>query len=169
LIRRVTNGRKGLELWQDGTLIFVGRNDEDFLGWAVRRKQGERNSYINNYVLTEVVSLFCTLVIKLFSSIQAVPEKAIVGFGLTTGDVQSFELSTHPIDPTFGSFPGKRIAAKDKTFWIEFELKNAIAEVEAFRLLQEIYHWFGFLDEQIPYVDFRSNPPRVDRSRYSAG
>jgi hypothetical protein len=37
LIRRVTNGRKGLELWQDGTLIFVGRNDEDFL--AVPRKE----------------------------------------------------------------------------------------------------------------------------------
>jgi hypothetical protein len=169
LIRRVTNGRKGLELWQDGTLILVGRNDEDFLGWAVRRKQGERNAYINNYVLTEVVSLFCTLVIKVFGSIQAAPEKARVGFGLTTGDVQSFELSTHHIDPTIGSFSGKKIPAEDKTFWIEFDLKDAIAEVEALRLLQEIYHWFEFMDEQIPYVDFQSKPPRVDRSRYAPG
>jgi hypothetical protein len=169
LIRRVTNGRKGLELWQDGTLIFVGRNDGDFLGWAVRRKQGERNAYINNYVLTEVVSLFCTLVIRVFGSIQHAPEKARVGFGLTTGDVQSFELSTHPINPTFGSFPGKTIPAEDKTFWIEFDLKDAIPEVEALRLLQEIYHWFEFMDEQMPYVDFQSKPPRVDRSRYASG
>jgi hypothetical protein len=169
LIRRVTTGRKGLELWQDGTLIFVGRNDEDFLGWAVRRKQVERNAYINNYVLAEVVSLFCTLVIKVFGGIQAAPEKARVGFELTAGDVQSFELSTHPIDPTIGSFSGNKIPAKDKTFWIEFDLKGAIAEVEALRLLQEIYHWFGFMDEQIPYVDFQSKPPRVDRSRYAPG
>jgi len=169
LIRRVSNGRKGLELWQDGTLIFVGRNDEDFLGWAVRRKQGERNAYINNYVLTEVVSLFCALVIKVFGSIQAAPERARVGFGLTTGDAQSFELSTQPIDPSIGSFSGKKIPAEDKTFWIEFDLQNAIAEVEALRLLHEIYHWFGFMDEQIPYVDFQSNPARVDRSRYPPG
>ena len=69
-------------------------------------------------MLTEVVSLFCTLVIKVFGSIQAAPEKARVGFGLTTGDVQSFELSTHPIDPTIGSFSGKKIPAEDKTFWM---------------------------------------------------
>lgn len=169
LIRRVTNGRKGLELWQDGTVIFVGRNDEDFLGWAVRRKHGELNAYINNYVLTEIVSLFFTLVIKVFSNIQAAPEKARVGFGLTTGDAESFELSTHPIDPTVGSFSGEKIPAEDKTSWIEFDLKNAIPEVEALKLLQEIYHWFEFMDEQIPYVDFRSKPPRVDRNRYPPG
>jgi hypothetical protein len=38
LMRRVANGRKGLELSQDGTLIFVGRNDENFLGWAAPPK-----------------------------------------------------------------------------------------------------------------------------------
>lgn len=169
LIRRVTNGRKGLELWQDGTLIFVGRNDEDFLGWAVRRKHGELNAYINNFVLTEIVSLFFTLAIKIFSGIQTPPEKARAGFGLRAGDVQTFELSTHPIDPTVGSFSGNKIAAEDKTFWIEFDLKGAIAEVEALKLLQEIYHWFQFMDEQIPYVDPQSQPPRVDRSRYTPG
>jgi hypothetical protein len=108
-------------------------------------------------------------VIKVFGTIQDAPKKARVGFGLTTGDVQSFELSTHPIDPTIGSFSGKKIPAEDKTFWIEFDLKDAIAEVEALRLLQEIYRWFEFMDEQIPYVDFRSQPPRVDRSRYAPG
>jgi hypothetical protein len=66
LIRRVT-GRKGLELWQDGTLIFVGRNDEDFLGWAVRRRSEERNLYINNYVMTEVISLFLVLTIQIWA------------------------------------------------------------------------------------------------------
>jgi hypothetical protein len=169
LIRRVTNGRKGLELWQDGTLIFVGRNDEDFLGWAAKRKNGEQNTYINNYVLTEVISLFCTFVIKVLGGIEDPPEKASTCFGLTTGDAHTFELSSHPIDPRLGSFSGKKIPAEDKTFWIDFKLKDAIPEVEALRLLRQIYHWFGFMDEQIPYVAFHSEPPRVDRGRYSPG
>lgn len=172
LVRRAANGRKGLELWQDGTLIFVGRNDEDFLGWAVRPKAGENNIYINNYVLTEVVSLFLTAAIQIFGGMQDPPEKIKICFGLTREEVYvtnngtTYELSAHPINQ-FGSYPGlKAPAAEDKAFWIDFTLKDAVPEVEALKLLKEIYHWFGITDEQIPYVDFVSVPQRVDRARY---
>jgi hypothetical protein len=176
LVRRAANGRKSLELWQDGTLIFVGRNDEDFLGWAVRRKDGENNIYINNYVLTEVVSLFLTATLRIFGGMQSPPEKIKVCFGLTREDIYveidgrttTYELSTHPIDQ-YGSYPGSKApAAEGKTFWIDFALKDAVPEVEALRLLREIYHWFGITDEQIPYVDFASVPQRVDRARYAS-
>jgi hypothetical protein len=167
LARRTANGRKSLELWQDGSVIFVGRIDEDFLGWAMRRKAGSRNTYINNYVLTEVISLFCKLVIEVLGGIKDAPEEASICFGLTAGDAETFELSERPIDPQFGSFQGKRIPAEDKTFWIRFCLKDAIAEVEALRLLQEIYRSFGYMDEQIPYVDFGFNPQRIDRTQYA--
>jgi len=168
LIRRVT-GRKGLELWQDGTLIFVGRNDEDFLGWAVRRRSEERNLYINNYVMTEVISLFLVLTIQIFSNTQEPPENVRVCFGFMAENTEgaTYELSSHPISQQFGSSQGQKVPAENKRFWIEFELKDAIPEVEALRLLQEIYHWFGITDEQIPYVDSTSVPERVDRARYA--
>lgn len=73
LLRRIMNGRQGLELWQDGALIFVGRNDEEFLGWATRRKEEGYNIYINNYVLSEVVSLFFSLAIQVYGGMQAPP------------------------------------------------------------------------------------------------
>jgi hypothetical protein len=166
VVRRVTKGRKGLELWKDGTLIFVGRNDEDFLGWAVRRK-GE-DLYINNYVMTEVISLFLVLAIQIFRDVQDPPRKVQVCFGLMRekADGATYELSDHPISP-LGSFPGEKVPAENMTFWIAFELKDAIPEVEALRLLKEVYHWFGITDEQIPYVDSTSVPPRVDRARYA--
>jgi hypothetical protein len=176
LLRRITNGRKGLELWQDGALIFVGRNDEDFLGWATRRKEGEYNIYINNYVLSEVVSLFFSLAIQVFGGMQGPPEEIRVCFGLmredlyiTVGDATwNYELSDHPIDRVMGSFGGRKApAVENKMFWIEFKLKDAIPEVEALKLLKEIYHWFGITDERIPYVDSTSVPERVDRSSYS--
>ena len=168
LIRRVTNGRKGLELWQDGTLIFVGRNDEDFLGWAVKRKE-EENRYINNYVLTEVVSLFFVLAVQVFSDAQDPSQrvKVVFGFMQQKAEAETYELSPHEISQQFGSFPGKRIPADNKTFWIDFELKDAVPEIEALRLLKEIYHCFGITDEQIPYVDSKSVPERVDRARYA--
>jgi hypothetical protein len=87
LMRRGGSGRKGLELWQDGTLIFVGRHDEDFLGWAVRRK-GE-SLYINNYVLTEVVSLFLVLAIRIFNSTEQRPENVGVYFGFMRDTAES--------------------------------------------------------------------------------
>jgi hypothetical protein len=168
LIRRVTNGRKGLELWQDGTLIFVGRNDEDFLGWAVRSKGGA-NLYINNYVMTEVISLFLVLVIQIFSSTQEPPAQIKVFFGLNGEKVEgaTYELSRTPISPQVGSFQGRKVSAENKIFEIQFELKDAVPEVEALKLLKEIYHWFGITDEEIPYVDSTSVPERVDRARYA--
>jgi hypothetical protein len=168
LIRRVTNGRKELELWQDGTLIFVGRNDEDFLGWAVRRKEGE-NLYVNNYVVTEVISLFLVLTIRIFSSTQEPPQRVRVGFGFMREKAEgaTYELSHTPISPQVGSFQGRKVPAENKTFWIDFELRDAVPEVEALKLLKEIYHWFGITDEQIPYVDSSSIPERVDRARYA--
>ncbi|HEY3591838.1 MAG TPA: ATP-binding protein [Buttiauxella sp.] len=167
LIRRVTNGKKGLELWQDGTLIFVGRNDEDFLGWAVPRK--EENLYINNYVLTEVVSLFLVLTIDILRGAQEPPKRVGVCFGFMREDAEAanYELSSHPIDRVYGSFGGKKVPAENRRFWIDFELKDATPEVEALKLLKEIYHWFGITDEQIPYVDAASVPERVERARYA--
>jgi hypothetical protein len=165
LIRRVTI-RKELELWQDGTLIFVGRNDEDFLGWAVPRK--EENLYINNYVMTEVVSLFFVLTIQILRSMPDPPKRAQVCFGLMREKAEgaTYELSHHPIS-RFGSNRGAKVPAENRTFWIGFDLKDAIPEVEALKLLKEIYHWFGITDEQIPYVDATSVPERVDRARYA--
>jgi hypothetical protein len=116
LIRRVTNGRKGLELWQDGTLIFVGRSDEDFLGWAVKRK--EKNLYINNYVMTEVISLFLVLTIQIFGSMQDPSEKVRVFFGFMSEKAEgtTYELSCHPVKAPFGSFQGQKFRQKTRYF-----------------------------------------------------
>ena len=90
------------------------------------------------------------------------------GFGLVREktDASTYELSSHPIS-SVGSYEGRQVPADNKTFWIDFELKDAIAEVEALKVLKEIYHWFGITDEEIPYVDFGSVPERVDRTRYA--
>jgi hypothetical protein len=106
---------------------------------------------------------------QIFSNSQEPPENVRVCFGFMAENTEgaTYELSSHPISQQFGSLQGQRVPADTKTFWIDFELKDAIPEVEALKLLKEIYHWFGFTDEQIPYVDSGSDPERVDRARYA--
>ena len=121
-------------------------------------------------MLTGVVSLFLIATIQIFSGMQGPPVKIKVCFGLTREDVYvanngtTYELSAHPINQ-FGSYPGRKAPpAEDRTFWIDFTLKDAVPEVEALKFLKEIYHWFGITDEQIPYVDSASVSQRVDRA-----
>lgn len=167
LIRRVSNGRKSLELWRDGALIFVGRADTHFLGWAAR--PSEDNLYINNFVLTEIVSLFLTLVVQVFVFAVPIPKEVAVwlGFTPTLASITSCELSNHRIAAPFGPMSGNKMAVEDTTFDSVLRLDGAVPEVEALRLLEKIYHWFGFTDDTIPYVDRSSDPHRVNRKMFS--
>lgn len=167
LIRRVANGRKSLELWRDGALIFVGRGDTHFLGWASR--PSEDNLYINNFVLAEAVSLFFTLIVQVFAFAVPTPKEIAVWLGFTRAaeSITSYELSSHRIAVPFGPMSGNKIPSEDKTFDLVFRLDGAVPEVEALELLRKIYHWFGFTDEEMPYVDRSSDPHRVNRNMFS--
>jgi hypothetical protein len=68
---------------------------------------------------------------------QDPPEKIKICFGLTREEVYvvnnwtTYELSARRINQ-FGSYPGRKApAAEDRTFWIDFTLKDAVPEVEA--------------------------------------
>ena len=128
-----------------------------------------KNIYINNYVLTEVVALFFVLTMQVFNSVQEPPEGIATHFGFMreNGEAANYELSDRPVQRVLGSFEGRKVPAENKIFRVDFELKDAIPEVEALRLLKEIYHWFGITDEEIPYVDSAETPERVDRTRYA--
>ncbi len=119
-------------------------------------------------MLTEVISLFLVLTIQILTSVEEPSERVRVSFGFTREKAEgaTYELSHHPVSRQFGSLQGRKVPAENKIFSINFELKDAIPEVEALKLLKEIYHWFGITDEQIPYVDSTSVPERVDRARY---
>jgi hypothetical protein len=142
LVRRFARGRKGLELWQDETLIFVGRNDENFLGWAVRHKALENNIYMNNYGVNRIGFSFSDRDYTDFQRNAGPSRKIKVCFGLTIEDVYvanhgtTYELSARPIDRP-GSYSEKKAPAEDRTFWIDFTLKDAVPEVEALKLLRK--------------------------------
>ena len=170
LIRRSAGLEKCLDLWRDGSLIFVSRSDDAFLGWA--RKSDGTTCPINNYVLTEVVSLFFRLVIQVFTSTEPLAHRIQVCFGLfgTKESDVPYELSQHPLT-NHAPYGFKGLSAPtsgEKTFAVDFDLEAAEPEVEAYRLLKEIYNWFSFTDDDIPYVKRGAAAPRIDSSVYKA-
>lgn len=84
-----------------------------------------------------MVSLFLTAAIQIFGEMQDPPEKIKICLGLTREEVYvvnnwtTYELSARRINQ-FGSHPGRKApATEDRTFWIDFTLKDAVPEVEA--------------------------------------
>ncbi len=165
LMRATANLRKGLELWKDGSLIFVGRADSNFLGWAFRDEADKLS--INNYVLTEVIALFFRLAKEIYRFSVPAPKILRVYFQLIATDDRKFELTHHRISKQYPhGFRGLEAMVQGKTFCTDFDLTDGIPEVGAFALLKEIYNFFGHSDDQIPYVDRRSFPHRIDQNDY---
>jgi hypothetical protein len=127
--------------------IEVGRGDSNFLGWT-QREDGA-SLFMNNYVLTEVVCLFLWLTTKILPLATPTPKTARLYFGVLGAQGRDVELSPHPISREFPYISrGSKMEMAGKTFSTDFQLKNAVPEVESFRLLKEIYNFFGYSDDK---------------------
>lgn len=163
LLRRTTAGRKGMDLYRDGTLIFVGRGDDSFLGWVCR--SGENELLINNIALTEVVYLFFRFSIEILKLAKPVPTEVKILFQLLRppNDDRVFKLGNANFSAEWISDHGYSEAPNPgRIISTSFELQGAVPEVEAFRLLKNVFNLFGFTDAEIPYVDRQSSPARID-------
>jgi hypothetical protein len=168
LRRCATPGAKCLELWRDGTLIFVARGDGLRLGWGTR--EDEDGWRINNIALAETIYLFLRMTVQMFGLANPMPKGVRLYFGLleaSPGD-KRFKLTVENLNARF-IFDNDWLIAphRGKIFAISFDLQNVDPAAEGFKLLTEIYAWFGFSSVQIPYTDTRSSPPRIDPKLYA--
>ena len=158
LRRNMLEGLRLIELWKDGLFIFIAPGDEDFLGW---RMQGfDKPIHINNFVLAESILTFCWLMKHIFE--EAEPKSPVLR--LTVG----FDNLKRPSGPaTLINVPeGKLgICAQPKSasrpnleVYELADLAQYDAEHTAYRLLVDIYNWFGFEAIDVPYVDPSGKP-----------
>jgi hypothetical protein len=154
-LRRAVNPGKLLELWRDGTLIFVADGGYDFLCWGRYAKTGSRLR-INPIVLIESTYLFVTLGKTVFRNATP-PTEGIqfwLGFGNMCIDTKPSYLIPGPVGSfgwEFGS--GSHDApACSQTFTIKWPKKELAPGEIAYLLVREVYRWFGFEDHHIPYT-----------------
>jgi len=154
LRRAATPRYKTLELSRDGTLIFGAAADENFLCWG-KHTIASGPLRINPLVLIESIYLFVELSRLVFQQANPQPKAVEYRLGLQKMTVQGKPcvLIPGPIG-TFAWQFGTDIRKAPAPYFI-FTLNWSDPTIKpgrvAFRLVSEVYRWFGVEDNCIPY------------------
>jgi hypothetical protein len=156
---------KILEVWRDGPLICVVPGDDWHLCWGMR-STAETGLRINNLALAETVYLFCDWTLKVYGNAVPPPETFKIRVMLSDMTVNGIVCSLSPYRPndfTIGEnqrpAPG---AQAGQHFEIDVERATGNAGVMAYRILSDVYAWFGFNSAEMPYVDRNGESPKID-------
>lgn len=156
LRRAVTPGYKSLDLWRDGTLIFVAKGNGDFLSWGRYIREGQPLR-INQLVLIESTYLFAELSRQVFNQVWSQLEQIEYRLELRNMTVGGTPCGLIPgaLGTTAWRFGDNIHPAPDSTRvfqvpWKEAEINPGAV---AFLLVREVYGWFGIEYDQIPYAD----------------
>jgi hypothetical protein len=163
--RNAITGHRLIELWEDGEFIFVGEGDEDFLGWSVGGT-GTRPIHISNFVLAEATLHFCWLIRWIFE--EADPKPLILRLAVGFANLNrsgSATLSDVPEGKMRAMSQPRPAPSPDREFF-EFAEWNSYDPAQlAYKLLKNVYVWFGFNSDSMPYVDSSGPEPKLDAAK----
>ncbi len=156
LRRSIVPGYKSLELWNDGTLLFLATADNDFLSWG---KRSQKIDYLrlNQIALIESVYLFVELSRQVYLEADEKPNKIKYTLELRNMSVDSKNCGIIP-GPlgTFNMMFGDKVhRAPSENYsnsiaWSKTELNSKRI---AFLLISKLYEWFGIEHDYIPYQE----------------
>ena len=156
LQRAVAPEAKIIELWRDGTVIFAGTADEDFLCWGRHSTIGG-GLRINPLALVESTYLFAELSRRIFESGK--PQPTVLQYRLAlenlNPDGNPCLLTPGPLGSfswQFGTetYPAPASQAVFSVKWADLPIRPGRL---AFLLVREVYRWFGIEDNAIPYTE----------------
>jgi len=136
-----------LEAWHDGSVIMVAAGDADFLAWANRSDDKLR---INQLVLIECSYLFVKLVWEAMRTATVPP----------TSMQYRLELRRMTLKDKCILFPdglsrfpsGAKSAPKAEASFDTTVTVNDDPGIPSYKLVAQVYRWFGFEDDTIPYT-----------------
>lgn len=150
-----------LELWSDGTLIGGG-DASDFLCWGTRGQDGTLR--INTLALVEVTYLFVELARRLYALMSPPEPQFAVTFRLSlhrmVGGGRRAFLNPWPRRSAGFQFgmDARESPGTDHEFETRVEGRDFNAGRVTYELIRRVYRWFGFNDEQVPYVTAEPEP-----------
>jgi hypothetical protein len=162
LRRCMIPGQKLLELWRDGVLVFITQGDGWHLCWGMQSTQAT-GQQINNLALVETTYLFCDLVFKLYPLSSPPTETVTLQLALMDMSVDGVPCKLQPQELNQpGLYDDWRPApASEKTVCVEVQLANSDAGDAAFRLVAQLFTWFSFDEEVVPYADRSTTSPKI--------
>ena len=161
--RAVIPERLHLECWSDGTLIFVAEA-QDFLCWGPATTIGG-GLRINPLALIESTYLFCNLSHLIYRN-HANPRPQGVEFSLTLYEMerngQMAAMTPGPLDSHAHRFGHDvRTVPQATGEFLERATGDRTPEGAAYLLVQRVYTWLGFEEDDIPYVEEVDSERRI--------
>jgi hypothetical protein len=159
---RVEGHRAIIDLYRDGTLIFGGQINSEFLAWS---DKGDLD--IHPLALVEVLVNFTRFYGLVLDDFRAIPERVALTIevrNLHLAD-QKNRLPEGPVgeDVWWKSFTTFREAPGDR--WkhtMQVSSNSFDPDRVAYQLIRELYIWFGHAEEAIPYIRGDGDSRAVD-------
>jgi hypothetical protein len=166
LRRCLAPGFRLLEIWRDGPLISMVEGDGGHLCWGVDSTE-DVGLKINNLALTETVYLFCDWALNVYKF--ATPNPTQLNLRMIFSDMaptgKPFSLNPHPAGTWGFRFYDNSKRAPEPTgkhFETQVDFADAEPGAIAYKLLVDLYTWFGFEANQVPYANRERQPTQID-------
>ena len=149
---RVGNGKRIIiDLYRDGTMVFAGQGDHQFLAWHDEAKQK-----INPVALVEILYEFFTFYNLVLDDLEKRPTEFTARFNLGNLHQGGVKTGLAPYEAgTYAQlFDHDKKDAPDNAMTIQkrFSTEAYDSTVYAYEMAKEIYLWFGLEEDKIPYV-----------------
>jgi hypothetical protein len=148
---RVEGYRSTIDLYRDGTLIFAGKINRDFLAWS-----DKTDARLHPLAFAEVVTNFARFYERVLNDFRTVPSRLEFQIDLRNmwlGNEKT-RLPAGPVtDEWWELMAGPPMVAPADTWSYKFLVPTEAYNPDrvAFQLIHELYIWFGHSEESIPY------------------
>ena len=167
LRRAVIDNFNLLEIHRDGLVIFVSRGDQEGLCWGRRERQSEA-FLINQLALIEMVYLFVNFVEKVFEQHNDNGSKIRIDLEILRLTINGNNCFLEP-GPLGGGRTGvKQASAETILKSVEYNHIEDVPERVAMLLISDIYAWFGFEEDRVPYTIQSSEGMIIDKDALSS-
>jgi Schlafen, AlbA_2 len=159
---RVGNGKRiVIDLYRDGTMVFAGQGDHQFLAWHDEVKQK-----INPVALVEILYEFFAFYSLVLDDFEKRPSEFTARFNLRNLHQGGVKTGLVPFAPgTYGHlFDHDKKEAPDDAMTIQkrFPTEGYDSTAYAYAMAKEIYLWFGLEEDKIPYVKEENGGKFID-------
>jgi hypothetical protein len=153
LRRGVVRGSSVLEVWRDGTILYVVEAS-DFLCWGTRAPGGPLR--LNPLALCESTYAFADLTRIVFGNARSSPLAIdyIIALRNLTVQGQPAQLIPGPLGTMRSRFEidVHHAPGPDMDWMVKWEKSEVQPGAVAYLIVREVYRWFSLNDEEIPYT-----------------
>ena len=148
---RVEGYRFTIDLYRDGTLIFVGGINREFLAWS-----DKTDARLHPLAFAEVVTNFARFYQLVLNDLRTAPARLEFQMDLRNmwlGNEKT-RLPAGPVtNPWWEVMAGPPMEAPADTWSYKYLVPSESYNPDrvAFQLIHELYIWFGHSEESIPY------------------